>query len=72
MKTAENIKAIITERLNTDIKELEYTKIKDETGVADNLDLILQEEKLLISRKQEVSSEINTIISAVNLSYNTV
>ena len=67
MKTAENIKSVTNDRLNTDIKELEYTKIKEEAGTADNLDLILQEEKLLISKKQAVSSEINKLISAINL-----
>ena len=67
MKTAENIKSVTNDRLNTDIKELDYTKIKEEAGTADNLDLILQEEKLLISKKQAVSSEINKLISAINL-----
>lgn len=67
MKTAENIKTVTNDRLNTDIKELNYTKIKEDAGTADNLDLILQEEKLLISKKQAVSSDINKIISAVNL-----
>lgn len=67
MKTAENIKTITNDRLNTDIKELGYTKIKEESGTADNIDLILQEEKLLISKKQTISSEINKIISAINL-----
>lgn len=67
MKTAENIKAVTDDRLNTDIKELGYTKIKEEAGTADNLDLILQKEKLLITKKQAVSSEINKIISAINL-----
>ena len=67
MKTAENIKSVTNDRLNTDIKELEYTKIKEEAGTADNLDLILQKEKLLISKKQAVSSEINKLISAINL-----
>ena len=67
VKTAENIKTVANDRLNTDIKELDYTKIKEEAGTADNLDLILQEEKLLISKKQVVSSEINKIISTVNL-----
>ena len=67
MKTAENIKSVTNDRLNTDIKELDYTKIKEEAGTADNLDLILQKEKLLISKKQAVSSEINKLISAINL-----
>lgn len=67
MKTAENIKTITDDRLNTDVKELGYMKIKEDSGTADNLDLILQEEKLLISKKQAVSSEINKIISAINL-----
>ena len=67
MKTAENIKTVTNDRLNTDIKELNYTKIKEDAGTADNLDLILQEEKLLITKKQAVSSDINKIISAVNL-----
>ena len=67
MKTAENINTSVNDRLNTDIKELGYTKIKEDAGTADNLDLILQEERLLISKKQAVSSDINKIISAVNL-----
>ena len=67
MKTAENIKTITDDRLNTDVKELGYMKIKEDSGTADNLDLILQEEKLLISKKQAVSSKINKIISAINL-----
>ena len=67
MKTAENITSVTNDRLNTDIKELDYTKIKEGAGTADNLDLILQEEKLFISKKQAVSSEINKLISAINL-----
>lgn len=67
MKTAENIKNITNTRLNTDIKELNYTKIKEDAGVADKLDLLLQEERLIVSKKQAVSSNINKIISAINL-----
>lgn len=67
IKTAEKIKSIVSDRLNTDSKELNYAKIKQDAGVADNLDLLLQEERLLISKKQYVSSDINRIISAINL-----
>lgn len=67
MKTAQNIKTITHNRLNADIKEFGYTKIKAEAGTADNLDLLLQEEKLLVSKQQALSSEINHIIAAINL-----
>ena len=67
IKTSENIKNIANERLNTDIKELGYTQIKCDAGTADNLDLIIQEEKMLLSKKMYVSSQINEIISALNL-----
>lgn len=66
-KTADNIKSAAADRLNTDKKELVYTQIRDDAGTADNLDLLLQEERVIISKKQSVSSEINRIIAAVNL-----
>ncbi len=67
LKTAADIKSITDDRLNTDKKELNYVKIKQETGVADNLDMLFQKEKLIVSKKQVVSSKINEVISAINL-----
>lgn len=67
LKTAANIKSTVNDRLNTDIKELSYTEIKKEAGTADNLDLLKQKEKLIVSKKQAASSDINEIISAINL-----
>jgi outer membrane protein TolC len=67
IKVANNVQSITEDRLNTDIKEMGYTKIREEAGTADNLDLILQEQRLIISKKQTVSSKINRIISAINL-----
>ena len=67
LKTANHIKNIVNDRVNADIKELNYTKIREDAGTADSLDLFLQEERLIISKKQEVSSKINEIISYVNL-----
>jgi len=67
LKTAADIKSITNDRLNTDEKELNYIKIKQEAGVADNLDMLFQKERLIVSKKQTVSSKINEIISAINL-----
>ena len=67
MKTTGNIKSIINDRLKTDQRELLYTKIREEAGTADKLDLLLQEEKLLASKIQTVNAKINEIISIINL-----
>ena len=67
LKTSANINSIASDRLKTDEKQLLYTQIREEAGTADGLDLMLYREKLLITRKQAVSSEINKIISAINL-----
>lgn len=67
LKTADNIKNIVNTRLDMDVKELSHTKIREEAGTADKLDIFLQEEKLIVSKKQAVSSDINKIISAINL-----
>lgn len=67
LKTADNINLITDDRLNTDNKELNYVKIKQEAGIADDLDLLLQKERLIVSQKQMVSSKINKIIAAINL-----
>jgi len=67
LKTAADIKTITNDRLNTDEKEMNYVKIKQEAGVADNLDMLFQKERLIVSKKQTVSSKINEIISAINL-----
>lgn len=67
MKTAENIKLVTNARLDTDQKELNYVKIKEEAGTADSLDLLFQKERLIITQKEAVTSEINRIITAINL-----
>ncbi len=67
LKTTGNIKSIINDRLKTDQRELLYTKIREEAGTADKLDLLLQEEKLLASKIQTVNAKINEIISIINL-----
>ena len=67
LKTSANINSIALDRLKTDERQLLYTQMREEAGTADSLDLMLYGEKLLITRKQAVSSEINKIISAINL-----
>ena len=67
LKTSANINSIALDRLKTDEKQLLYTQMREEAGTADSLDLMLYREKLLITRKQTVASEINKIISAINL-----
>ena len=67
MKTAENIKSVVDDRLNNDEKEMKYTIIREDAGTADNLDILIQEQKLIISKMQTVSAKINEIISAINL-----
>ena len=67
MKTAENIKSIVKNRLDTENKDYSYVKIKNEADTADNLDVLEQEELLIVSQKQEVSANINKIISSINL-----
>ena len=67
LKTSANIKSISLNRLKTDEKQFRYTQMREEAGTADNLDLLFYREKLLISQKQAVSSEINKVISAINL-----
>ncbi len=67
MKTAENIKTVVDDRLNKDEKEMKYTIIREDAGTADNLDIMFQKQKLIISKMQTVSAKINEIISAINL-----
>jgi len=67
LKTADSIKSATNDRLKTDMKELNHVKIKQDAGVADNLDILMQKERLIVSQKQTVSSEINRLISAINL-----
>ena len=67
MKTAENIKTVVDDRLNNDEKEMKYTIIREDAGTADNLDIMFQKQKLIISKMQTVSAKINEIISAINL-----
>ena len=67
MKTAHDIQKIVCERMNTDIMEAKNTEIRIDAGTADKLDKLIQEEKILISKKQYVSSYINKIITSVNL-----
>ena len=59
--------SISQNRLNADKKELGYTKIREEAGTADSLDILLKKEQLLISKKQETSLKINDIIAMINL-----
>lgn len=67
MKTAGIIKTVVDDRLNNDEKEMKYTIIREDAGTADNLDILIQEQKLVISKMQTVSAKINEIISAINL-----
>ena len=67
MKTAEHIKFITNDRLKTDENELSYTKIREDAGTADNLDILQQEQKFITSKMQTVSAKTNEIISAINL-----
>jgi len=67
LKTAAKIINITDERKETDIKELNYTELKKEAGTKDNLDILIQKQKLILSQKQEVSAKINEIISSINL-----
>jgi len=67
LKTSANVSAISEERTNSDLKELELTKLKEEAGTADKLDLLLRKEVLITSQKQAVSAEINKIIAGINL-----
>lgn len=67
LKTSANIFAISQERTNSDLKELELTKRKEDAGTADKLDLLLREEILIQSQKQALSAEINKIIAGINL-----
>jgi len=59
--------SISQHRLNADNKEFGYTKIREEAGTADSLDILLKKEQLLISKKQETSLKINDIIAMINL-----
>lgn len=67
LKTSANVHSISQERENSDIKELELTKLKEDAGTADKLDLLLREEILIESQKQATSAEINKIIAGINL-----
>jgi len=67
IKTAEHIKHITNNRINTDKKELIHTKIREEAGTADCLDILSQEQKLIQSKMQNVSAKTNEIIAAINL-----
>lgn len=67
MKTADNIRNVVGNRLDTDLREMNYTVLREDAGTADSLDLLQQQERLIISQKEHVSSEINKLISAINL-----
>ena len=67
MKTAEQINNTISDRVNSDIKELNYVQIKNDAGISDNLDMLMQQETVISSQKQLVNSKINKIISSINL-----
>ena len=67
LKISENVNNISLDRLKTDEKQLKNVYLKEEAGIADNIDILLYRERLLVSQKQAVSSYINKIISAVNL-----
>ncbi len=67
LKTAQNIMSVVDDRLDKDIKECSYVRIREEAGTADNLDILLRDERLISTQKQVVSSKINTLIAALNL-----
>ena len=67
LKTTDNVYSISQNRKDADIKELELTKLKEEAGTADKLDLLLREEILIESQKQATSAQINKIIAGINL-----
>ena len=66
-KTAKNIEQTTNARLKTDEKELDYTIQKIDAGTMDNLDLLFQKQRLIVSKMQNVSAKTNVIISALNL-----
>lgn len=67
MKTADSIKNISYDRLNSDKKELKRCELREDAGTTDELDLLFREQKLITSDMQMVSATVNKIITAINL-----
>lgn len=67
LKTAGKIDTIVKDRLKTDEREFNHTKIRQEAGTADDLDILLQKQRLITSKMQTVSSKTNKIIADINL-----
>lgn len=67
LKTSNKIKSVVDKRLESDKREMNNVEIKELAGVADNLNILLQKENLIISKQQAVSAKINEVISMVNL-----
>ena len=58
---------IVNARKNLCIKDCELTQKKELFGIANKIDVLFDEEKLLLLEKEEVSSKINCIIATINL-----
>lgn len=67
LKTTQKVLNQTKDRLNSDLKELSYTKTRQIAGTKDKLDILIQEEQLIQSQKQVISSNINKIIAFLNL-----
>lgn len=67
LKTTDKINSISNRRYDTDKKLLNDTKTKEDAGIAESLDILVQEEKLINAKKSVVMSETNKIISYINL-----
>lgn len=67
LKTTDKINSISNRRCDTDKKLLNDTKTKEDAGIAESLDILVQEEKLINAKKSVVMSETNKIISYINL-----
>lgn len=58
---------IAQDRLNLDKKELYLLDKKCKIGMADNLDLLLKQEQVILTEKQEIALNGNNIIATINL-----
>ncbi len=67
LKSNHNKSLIAKDRLSYDENELNLIILKEHAGMADKLDILEKKERLLLSKKQQISLKIDEIIGLIQL-----
>ncbi|MCD8024638.1 MAG: TolC family protein [Candidatus Gastranaerophilales bacterium] len=67
LKSGQRKYEIANNRLLYDENELKLVNTRENIGMADNVDVLIRKENLLLSKKQEVSLKINEILALIQL-----